>query len=111
MDGWEVIENESDEFCAVKQIGVVCISVDRDAEGYVPKLSMDDYGDVVSKGTPMRTIDLAMDAAHALVPLHMRAVARSFRPFGEGADCIVNGHADSDGRFVRVVAKPEVDNV
>ena len=102
FEGWEVVDQDESEFIDVKQVGVVCISVERVDGGYMPKLSMDDYGDVVSKGSPMRTIELAVDAAHALVPLHMRAVARSFRPFGEGADCVVHGVADADGRFVEV---------
>ena len=89
MNEWEVIEWDRDEFCMMRQVGHVCISVERVAGGYLPTLSVDDYGDVVSRGTPMRNVTVAIDAAESLVPLHMRAIARSFRPFGEGADCIV----------------------
>lgn len=89
MNGWEIIECNASDFFAFRQIGNVCLGIERVPGGYMPTLSVDEYNDVVSMGTPMRTLDLAVESAESLVPLHMRAVCMSFRPFGEGADCVV----------------------
>jgi hypothetical protein len=107
MDTFDLIESEGNEYCKNRQIGPVCISVTyveaatvvlfdgtvrSFPAGYLPTLSTDEWGDAPpSSGVPMATIDLATEAAYALVPLHLDALARSFRPFGHGADeiCVV----------------------
>lgn len=59
--------------------------------GYQPSFNVSEDIDVSpSNGTPMSTPEHAAEAAISLSQLHLRAVARSYRPFGEGADEIRN---------------------
>lgn len=55
--------------------------------GYQPSFNVSENVDISpSNGTPMSTPEHAAQAAISLSQLHLRAVARSYRPFGEGAD-------------------------
>ena len=103
---WETIEDEGREFCAVHDEQPECISIEYvqardvvDADGvlirslpagYLPTFTMDENCDYApSRGVPMATKAAAIEAAYALVPLHLRAIARKFRPFAEAAQEVV----------------------
>lgn len=106
MDGFDILDGGAD-FCAIRDERPECISIEyveaRDVldpdtgalvrslpAGYLPTFTMDERADYApSRGVPMATKAAAIEAAYALVPLHLSAVARKFRPFAEGADCVI----------------------
>lgn len=58
--------------------------------GYLPTFSVAEDEDLApSRGTPMSTPEHAAESALSLAQLHHRALSRQYRPFGEGADCVV----------------------
>lgn len=78
---FEIIENEGDEFVAMRQVRGVCASVERTPEGYVPSVSDTEYGESCAKGQALRTPELAAESALSLARAHLDAMARAFAPF------------------------------